>query len=1201
MSPSDCQNHDLRSLNPARPRPDTVPPPEVREVVRLASLLCETPSGRVVLAEEEPDTSWSAGAPEDRGSHGSALKRYVLSREEAFEVSDTFADPRFAADTPPAAGRPGTRFCAGAPIVSEDGSSLGVLCVLDERPRTLTEAQRDGLRVLARLVGRSLDGRRAGARLEETRQTLATTSALARSMLHSGRDCLKILSLDGRLLEMGEPGKRLMCVVDFECIRNADWSTFWEREEDREQVHRVLAAARAGESAQFVGNTSTLDGTRKWWDVMVSPIPGPDGEPERILAVSRDITDLKDAEQELREFNEQLEESVRLRSTELEESERRFRSTFEQAAVGLALGGADGRFMRVNRGLCEIVGYSAEELAELTFADITHPEDLAADQAQVARLFANEIDSYTLEKRYIHKNGDPVWVSLTGSLVRNDEGEVDYGVAVVVDIAARKRAEEELREARDFSAVMLDSLPGTFYCFDQTNVLQQWNENFQQVSGYTAAELAAMSPLDFFDGDDEERVQEAMAEVVATGESSVEASFVAKDGTRTPYLYSGRLADIGGEQCLIGMGVDISQRKQAEAALRESEARYRELFATNPHPMWIYDVDSLRFVAVNKMAVRLYGYSREEFLGMTIADIRPPEDVQALIEDVDQRQENLQRSDGWRHRKKNGELIDVVVASHALPDRGGNRHRVVAIQDVTESLRAREQVEASLENLRAIFDSVNAAICIYTTEGRLLQVNDKLLELFDCSSAALAELALLGALLGPDTPRQELESVSDDVLSGRPRSVHWNARRPDDDTTFPAEIFLRKIEWDGEDAVMAVIHDLTEKKALEQQLLRTQRLESLGTLASGVAHDLNNALAPILLGTELLRMDYPDESETLDAVQASAKRGSDMVRQLLAFARGAEGERAPIYPLHLLEEIEKILKATFPKNIDLQFDYDRELPLVMGDATQLHQVLLNLCVNARDAMPGGGTLTLEAGYCEIDSVYTSAAPDAHAGTYLQLQVGDSGAGIPKGIVDKIFDPFFTTKGPTGGTGLGLSTVLGIVQGHGGFVEVDSRPGEGSTFRIYIPTDQETAEVIATREPTVPLRGNGEAILYVDDEAAMRDIARAVLRNLDFEPIIAADGVDALMKVAEHRANLRAVITDLRMPDMDGLSLVRALERVLPGVPVAVASGHLEDAALVEFEALGVAGRLDKPFTQQQLEEALSGLLSVGGSNGAASS
>jgi PAS domain S-box-containing protein len=387
---------------------------------------------------------------------------------------------------------------------------------------------------------------------------------------------------------------------------------------------------------------------------------------------------------------------------------------------------------------------------------------------------------------------------------------------------------------------------------------------------------------------------------------------------------------------------------------------------------------------------------------------------------------------------------------------------------------------------------------------------------------------------------------------------------------------------------VAVKRDITEQKKLEAQLRRTQRLESIGTLAGGIAHDLNNALAPIMMSAELLRLEFPDTaSRLLEVIQASAKRGADMVKQLLTFAKGIEGERLLLQPRHLLKEMEKLIQNTFLNEIELRTHYPKDLWTILGDATQLHQVLLNLCVNARDAMPGGGTLTLEGENQELDAAHASTVPEAKPGRYVVWRVKDTGTGIPPEVLERIFDPFFTTKGPDKGTGLGLSTTLGIVKSHGGFIRVCSTPGQGSTFAVYLPacgTDA-SGTALLTKADTA-FRGHGETILVVDDEPAMCIVLRTILTKFNCKVLTAGDGADALLQVAEHQTELRAVITDLHMPNMDGLAFVRVLKGRLPGAGIIVASGRMEERDENEFKQLGVHAVLQKPFALEQLVEAL---------------
>ena len=393
--------------------------------------------------------------------------------------------------------------------------------------------------------------------------------------------------------------------------------------------------------------------------------------------------------------------------------------------------------------------------------------------------------------------------------------------------------------------------------------------------------------------------------------------------------------------------------------------------------------------------------------------------------------------------------------------------------------------------------------------------------------------------------------------------------------------------------MVGVGQDITERREAERRSLRAQRLESIGTLAGGVAHDINNALAPILLATGLLRKRSPESRDLIDVMESSARRGASMVQQLLTFAKGVDGKRVAVRSSTLLSELEQIIARTFPKNIEAMLRCDQGLPDVMGDSTQLHQVLLNLCVNARDAMPHGGTLRVEAAQRTISS---SSAPlfgeDCIPGDYVEWRVGDTGLGIPKELVERIFEPFYSTKSPEKGTGLGLSTTIGIVRSHGGFMHVESRLGEGSTLSVFLPTTSERSEDAIPAPPTADLEGEGRLVLIVDDEPAVREILREILTSLGFRVHVEADGRAALDLLRSTPQSFAALITDLHMPIMDGLALAREAKRLRADMPVILSSGRVDKSDAAAIEEIGFTALLDKPFTLEALSAALGPLLPV---------
>lgn len=433
-----------------------------------------------------------------------------------------------------------------------------------------------------------------------------------------------------------------------------------------------------------------------------------------------------------------------------------------------------------------------------------------------------------------------------------------------------------------------------------------------------------------------------------------------------------------------------------------------------------------------------------------------------------------------------------------------------------------------------------------------------------------------------------------------PAELEYRIRRPDgvirrvQDRSFPVRDAAGAIY---RAAGLAV--DVTERRSAEAGRIQRQRLEAIGNLASGIAHDLNNTLTPITLGLQLLRRKHPGEDEVYGRLLKSAAHGSNVIRQLLTFARGAGGERTLVRSSEVLANLAALVGATFPRNIRVQTRCAPDTWPVIGDVTQLQQVLLNLCVNSRDAMPEGGSLEVEAGNLMVDAAYAAGVPDARPGRHVVWRVQDSGVGIPENVIRQIFEPFYTTKGPEHGTGLGLSTLAGIVREHGGFVTVSSEPRRGACFRVHLPAAE--AETESVKEPSVsavapglaPLAsGAGRHILVVDDEASVLETLCATLQGMGYRTSAAADGTEALIKAAEQRAGLHAVVTDIHMSGIDGLKLIRTLRHMLPRLPVVVVSGRVDTAQQRELAQAGVAQIILKPFTEEQLAAALESSLAA---------
>lgn len=396
-------------------------------------------------------------------------------------------------------------------------------------------------------------------------------------------------------------------------------------------------------------------------------------------------------------------------------------------------------------------------------------------------------------------------------------------------------------------------------------------------------------------------------------------------------------------------------------------------------------------------------------------------------------------------------------------------------------------------------------------------------------------------------------------------------------------------------SILVIDTDITQKKQLEKQFLRAQRVESIGTLTSGIAHDLNNVLSPILMSAHLLKSKNCDQqtNQMLSIIESNAKRGADLVKQVLSFTRGIEGNvqgQAAIRPCtvlqvkHLILEIQQIISQTFPKSITVYTEIQEDLLPICANSTQLHQVLINLCLNARDAMPTGGTLTISAENIWIDETYVSMHIEATVGAYIVLAVADTGLGINSEILDKIFEPFFTTKELGQGTGLGLSTVMRIIKEYGGFITVSSFVGKGTKFKVYLPAVNQVP--IPLLEDTEIPTGSGECILIVDDETSIQEITKTSLENYNYRAITAGDGIEALAVYAQHKDKISAVIIDMMMSKMDGATTIRTLQNINPLLPIIVVSGLVTSDQVPIDKIDEHTAFLPKPYTTQELLKTL---------------
>jgi PAS domain S-box-containing protein len=1020
---------------------------------------------------------------------------------------------------------------------------------------------------------------------------------------------------------------------------------------------------------------------------------------------------------------------------ELRESEERMRAILESALDAVITMDRGGRIVDFNPAAEEIFGFRRDTAIGERLVDLIIPERMREDHNRGLELYLKTGEARMLGRRVevTALRADGLEFPAEMAVTRIGSHEPPMFTAFLRDIGEKLRAQMAVRDSQERLQTVIANLREGLIISDMQGELLDWNPAALEMHGITSAdqcrfrlaEYARTFELSTLEGTVlpiEEWPHSRIFRHEAVRNFEARIRRIGTDWERVFSFGGAPFNDaVWGQLAFVAIN-DITEQKSAEEKLRRQEKQYRVLFATYPSPTWVYDAETLAFLAVNDAAVDHYGYSREQFLAMRISEIRPPEDVPAYLESGTVSSEKAQAAGVWRHVKKNGEILLADIFASAIQFEGHRAQLVIAI-DVTAQRQAENARREADEHLTNIINSVDGIVWETDDEtNRMTFISEKAEEILGYPTARwLAEPGFWRSHMHPDdlektiadsdatnghsepreleyrmvsaagrevwfkdrvsvvdlagrtikhrgimldvTERKRAEEIAragelriqeqarlldlaQDAIMVRDmedRVEYWNlgAEKLYGWTAAeveggPASALIWKSDpsgaatrrtaalengsWVGEcrhsckdgrqvtvrsrwtvlwdesgapKSFLIINTDITEQKKIEEQFMRAQRLESIGTLASGVAHDLNNVLAPILMGAAVLRRSQiPAADEAiLSAIETCAQRGADIVKQVLTFARGEEGAHLLLQPAHLINDMAKVAKGAFPKSITVRTHYLDPLWPVEGDPTQFHQILLNLCVNARDAMPAGGTLSLSATNFPVDEHYASMTLGAKAGPYVLFEVKDTGMGIPRQIIDQIFDPFFTTKEVGLGTGLGLSTVVGIVKGHGGFLTVESDIGKGTSFKVYLPARIDALTSVKESEPIALPRANGELILVVDDENLILKVAREVLERHGYAVVTALDAPEALAIFAARREEIQLVLTDLAMPLMDGIALIRTLQKMKPDVCIIASTGKRSlEQGLHELPGLNVRACLTKPYNKEMLLSTLGSAL-----------
>lgn len=1037
-------------------------------------------------------------------------------------------------------------------IVLADGRVKHV----EERWRTVTDPGGRPLRAIGTIQDLT-ERRRAELALEESRERF-------RRVFLSAATGIAITDVDGRFLETNEAFRRMLGYDEDE-LRERTFSSLTHPDDlshNLELVRDLLAGRR--ESFVLEKRYLAKGGETVWSRLSVSAQSDATGRVESLVAVAEDITQQRAAEEALRGSQALLRMASQV-------------ARFGAWAVDLRSG--EITWSEAVRAIHEVPGDFVPDLEKgLDFYVPEHRE-------RIRRAFescAADGSPFDLELEISSATGRRVAVRSVGEAVRDEGGRIVRVQGAFQDVSERKAAEARERALSERLGATLESISDAFFTLDHA-----WRFSYLN---RTAEELLERSR-------DELLGREIWQELATTDETLFETNCRRAMETRETVEFEVHYSPLDtwlGVRAYPtpdGLAVylrDVTDKRRAREALRVSEERFRLMArATNDA---IYDWNLVTdAVWWNEGFESLFGYSRDE-VESTSASWKSrvhPDDYDRTVPVVESAIASGTElwSGEYRFRHKSGDWLYVLDRGYVIRDGSGKPMRMIGgMTDLT----ARRHAEERLVEQAALLDAAHEAIVVKDLEDRILFWSRGAERTYGWSAFEVAGRTSVEVLYGGDPAQIEREVpklLADGQWQGEMRHLTRDGRKRVVDVSWT----LVRGEDGKPKSVLSINNDVTERRNLEALLFRAQRLESIGTLAGGIAHDLNNVLAPILMSIELLREEETSEArlELMSTLAASAERGADMVRRVLSFARGMDSEKATMNLGSLGREVVKILRETFPKNVVLDLRVGDELWPISADATQMHQVLMNLCVNARDAMPAGGRVTVTIENVQIDETYANLNPDAQPGAYVLVKVADTGVGIAPEHHARLFEPFFTTKEPGRGTGLGLPTVHTIVRGHGGFVHVYSEVGKGSKFKVYLPATAAAADIerVALDRGDLP-RGRGECVLVVDDEEGVRDVVRRTLERFGYRVLLATHGAEAVAIYAQHPNEVAVVLTDMSMPVMDGPTTILALQAIDPAVRIIGSSGLAANGYVAKAASSGVRQFVPKPYTAGTLLRAL---------------
>ncbi|MBW2333696.1 MAG: PAS domain S-box protein [Deltaproteobacteria bacterium] len=910
-----------------------------------------------------------------------------------------------------------------------------------------------------------------------------------------------------------------------------------------------------GKAIHGYGERKKKDGTNIYVEIFGVPVVI-DGKLVGAYGIYQDISERKQAEERLRE------------------SEERYRSIVEYSHDGILIVDESYRFTYVNEELCRILGRSAKEIIGQDFRKFLDDESRELVSTRYILRQKGEQTPPRYEFNVVRKNGEKRRVEISSTVIKDSANNLKT-VAQLLDITERKQAEDLFRTLFDRSPV------GLFIIQDRK--FQLINPQFLELTGYKEDEFIGKDSLTFILPEDRNIVRENTIEML-TGKLTLpfELRVINKTGetrwieqTITSIHYNGRSA-------VLGYYVDISESKLVEQELRKSEERYRMLFKQSPLGIMHFDQKGV-IVDCNEKFIEIMGSPREKLIGFDMLKSLRDKKMLSAIKTA------LSGGTGYYEGDylsvTGGKLTPMRAIYNRITSEDGSFLGGVSLyEDITERKRAEEELRDSEERLKTILDSIQAGIvCINAETHTIVDANPAAIEMIGAPKEQIIGHVCHKYICPAERGKCPITDFGQEVEQAERTLLTANGKE------IPILKTATPILLSGQAHLLDIFIDITEKKGLEAQLQQAQKMEAIGTLAGGIAHDFNNILQAIFGYTEILLIgkgaDNPDH-EKLEAIETSAQRASDLTKQLLIFSRKVESKLRPMDLNKETEQVSKILERTIPKMINIELHLAENLNIINADPAQIEQILMNLGVNARDAMPNGGRLIFETEDIILDEHYCKIHLGSKPGHYVKLSISDTGHGMDKETLKHIFDPFYTTKEIGKGTGLGLAMVYGIVKSHNGYIMCYSEPDEGTIFKIYFPVIEKETERVEPKEEKFPIKGGNETILLVDDEEAIRELGKDIITRFGYTVLIASDGETALEIYRENKKEISLVILDIIMPGMGGRKCLEELLKINPELRIIIASGYSMNGPSKEVIKAGAKGFISKPYNINQILKAV---------------